>query len=241
MGPCTHLARSPFGPHAPTWHGGQRGSPTSGDGLWTAGSPNSGDGLPSRLGGPAPSRKAVARALPSRGARRAEGRGAPGPENGTPALPGRGGMPEPGGGCRAREGTLHARDHRARCVHGARRVTTAHHRRWGTPAVHTPPGAGGYFSRMYSPGASAMGECLPLPMGGGLRRWPPWALAQVIQSSHQEPACSVAPASHTWGSGGFSSLVQCLALGLGGLTIPAMWPEELSTNRVSPLTSWVVL
>jgi hypothetical protein len=65
------------------------------------------------------------------------------------------------------------------------------------PAAHTPPAAGGYFSWMYSPGASAMGGCLSLPMGGGLRRWPPWALAQVTQSSHQEPACSVAPASHT--------------------------------------------
>src|SRR5215211_46683 len=86
-----------------------------------------------------------------------------------------------------------------------------------------------------------MGGWSALPIGGGLRRGPPWALAQPTQSSHQEPACSVAPVSQTSGSGGFSSLVQCLALGLGGLTIPAMWPEELSTNRVSPLTSWVVL
>src|ERR671910_36473 len=86
-----------------------------------------------------------------------------------------------------------------------------------------------------------MGGYLSLPMGGGLRRWPPWALAQVTQSSHQEPWCSVAPASQTSGSGEASPLVQWRALGLGGLTMPAMWPDELSTNRVSPLTSWVVL
>src|SRR5215217_8219099 len=78
-------------------------------------------------------------------------------------------------------------------------------------------------------------------MGGGLRRWPPWALAQATQSSHHEPWCSVAPASQTSGSGVLSSFVQWRALGLGGLTMPAMWPDELGTNRVSPLNSWVVL
>src|SRR4029453_6314233 len=86
-----------------------------------------------------------------------------------------------------------------------------------------------------------MGGCSALPMGGGLWRRPPWALAQPTPSSPQEPGGSVAPVSQTAGSGGLSSFVQWRALGLGGLTMPAMWPEELSTNRVSPLTSWVVL
>src|SRR4029450_12394784 len=94
---------------------------------------------------------------------------------------------------------------------------------------------------MEEPGASAMGGCLSLPMGGGLRRWPPWALAQGAQSSHQEPWSSVAPPTPVSGSGWFSSVVQWRALGLGGVTMPAMWPEELSTNRALPLTSWVVL
>lgn len=66
---------------------------------------------------------------------------------------------------------------------------------------------------------------------------PPCLAIHLAQSSHQVPVCSVALSFHSCGSAGWLSFVQCLAFGPGGLTIPAMCPEVLSTNRLSPPNS----
>ena len=82
-----------------------------------------------------------------------------------------------------------------------------------------------------------------LPIAGGSCSWPECSSDQRAQSSHQEPlrrsallrqaaavegACSP---SATWYQ----------AFGPGGLTMPAMCPPLLSTNRTGPLTSPIVL
>src|ERR1700737_2267883 len=78
-------------------------------------------------------------------------------------------------------------------------------------------------------------------MGGGVA-WPParWAIHRA-HSSHQVSACLVAAACHSSGSEAGLSLVQWTAVLLGGLTMPAMCPELLSTNFTFPPQSWVVL
>ncbi len=55
------------------------------------------------------------------------------------------------------------------------------------------------------------------------------------QSDHHEPGCSSASASHSSGPPSTASLVQCRRRdGPVGLTMPATWPDEVSTNRTSP-------
>src|SRR5688572_19885185 len=97
------------------------------------------------------------------------------------------------------------------------------------------------YPKTYLPGASPTGGWAALPMGGASRLAPALSAIQAVQSSHQEPLCSVASESHACGSRTVFGLVQWIALGLGGLTIPAMCPEDERVNRTLPGRSWVVL
>jgi hypothetical protein len=62
------------------------------------------------------------------------------------------------------------------------------------------------------------------------------------QWSHQLPAFAVAPARHSWGSGGGGPepVRNVDRLFPGGLTMAWMWPLEPSTNSQSPPSIWVV-
>ena len=75
--------------------------------------------------------------------------------------------------------------------------------------------------------------------GGGERRGPARLPAHRAQSSHQEPAVSLAAARHSGADAGYFSFASYLALGPGGLTIPAICPPELSTYLTSPPSSRV--
>ena len=55
------------------------------------------------------------------------------------------------------------------------------------------------------------------------------------------PCAPLADARHSPDRRGRSSLVHSRAFGLGGFTMPAMWPADVSTNRIGPLNSCVVL
>jgi hypothetical protein len=70
--------------------------------------------------------------------------------------------------------------------------------------------------------------------GGGERRAPARLPAHRAQSSHQDPAVSVAAARQFGADGAYFSAASYRALGSGGLTIPAICPPELSTYRTSP-------
>src|SRR4051794_36060648 len=81
-------------------------------------------------------------------------------------------------------------------------------------------------------------------MGGGSCIGPECSSDQTAQSSHHEPLRRSAPLRQAFAPAGSASSVGCTwyqALGPGGLTMPAMWPPLLSTNRTGPLTSPVVL
>ena len=77
-------------------------------------------------------------------------------------------------------------------------------------------------------------------MEGGFARSPARAPIQSAQSFHHVSRCSVAPASHRSASGGRSSFVHRRTFGPGGLTMPAMCPEDVSTKRTGPLSSCVL-
>ena len=66
---------------------------------------------------------------------------------------------------------------------------------------------------------------------------------QRVQSSHHVPAlrCAVARHASAGPAAASSSWARNHAFGFGGLTMPAMWPPLLSTNRTGPLTRDVVL
>jgi two-component system, NarL family, response regulator DesR len=53
-----------------------------------------------------------------------------------------------------------------------------------------------YFSFTYVPGASSMGGYVSLPISGGSTISPEWASSHLLQSSHQEPSCSLACSRH---------------------------------------------
>jgi hypothetical protein len=140
-----------FGPHALTWHGGQRGSPHPVMGCGQPDPPIPVMGYPPGWGpgtepegcgaGAAESRRAAGPRVEARPARRTgpgtagsrrharTGRRLPGPRRDParegPPCPVRAWGPNP--------------DHRARYLHGARRVTTAHRQRWWTRlSTHHP-------------------------------------------------------------------------------------------------------
>src|ERR1035437_3125142 len=93
-----------------------------------------------------------------------------------------------------------------------------------------------------SRGALSITGCSLLPsLAGAATLGPPCLATHLAQSSHQVPVWSVAFSFHSCGSLGLASFVQCLAFGPGGLTIPAMCPDVLSTNRLEPPNSCVVL
>jgi hypothetical protein len=86
----------------------------------------------------------------------------------------------------------------------------------------------------YEPGASSIaGTVAPGSRAGtvsGARRD-----TQRCQSGHQEPAISVAIASHSSGLSGVEGATQWLYLPESGwLTTPAIWPEAASTKRFGP-------
>src|SRR5437588_3370158 len=107
--------------------------------------------------------------------------------------------------------------------------------------MSSTPGLNFGYPKTYFPGASSTGGWAALPRAGALRLAPARSPIQAVQSSHHEPLCSVAPFSQALGSEGLVGLVQWIAFGLGGLTIPAMWPDEESVKRTLPGRSWVVL
>jgi hypothetical protein len=81
-------------------------------------------------------------------------------------------------------------------------------------------------------------------MPGGSCSGPECSADQPAQSSHQEPLRRSAAARQSAAVAGSTSSVGAAwyqALGPGGLTMPAMCPPLLSTNRTGPLTSPVVL
>ena len=64
--------------------------------------------------------------------------------------------------------------------------------------------------------------------------------SQACQSVHQDPACWLAPASHSSAVFPRVLLVQySYLLAAGGLMIPAMCPDPPSTKRTGPENSWV--
>src|SRR5205085_975088 len=104
------------------------------------------------------------------------------------------------------------------------------------------PGAANLsYPKTYFPGAASTGGWAALPIRGAECIAPARSPIQAVQSSHHDPLCSVAPPSQALGSAGLAVFVQWIALGLGGLTIPAMWPDDDSVKRTFPGRSWVVL
>ena len=63
---------------------------------------------------------------------------------------------------------------------------------------------------------------------------PARAMDQSVQSSHQEPPLREASARQACGVNGWLELVSYHAFGVGGLTMPAMWPPLERMNRTSP-------
>ena len=80
-----------------------------------------------------------------------------------------------------------------------------------------------------------------LPRFGGASFGPVWSPDQLAQSTHHDSAVRFAPCIHSSALAGLSSLDRNHAFGPGGLTIPAMCPPLLSTNRVAPENNPVVL
>src|SRR5690348_14712811 len=93
----------------------------------------------------------------------------------------------------------------------------------------------------YSPGPLASTLYLLLPIVGGSIIGPACSLDHAAQSTHHDPALRLAACFHSSGLAGFSSAARNHALGPGGLTMPAMCPPLLSTNRAGPENSPVVL
>ena len=85
------------------------------------------------------------------------------------------------------------------------------------------------------------------PCTCGCRPWaarpsaPACSPAHAVQSIHHDSAVRLAACIQSSALVGLSSLERNHALGPGGLTIPAMCPPLLSTNRVAPDNSPVVL
>src|SRR5215210_26350 len=99
-----------------------------------------------------------------------------------------------------------------------------------------------YLSLTYGPGASSMDGWLSLPTPGGSAFSPERGSSQFVQSSHQEPSCSVAFCLHSSAvlaaPASPPSFTQCLPLPLeGGLIMPAMWPLFARAKRFSALVS----
>ena len=61
---------------------------------------------------------------------------------------------------------------------------------------------------------------------------------QSVQSSHHEPALRAASARHACGVNGWLEPASYHALGVGGLTMPAMCPPLERMKRTSPPSSW---
>src|SRR4028118_2431094 len=81
-----------------------------------------------------------------------------------------------------------------------------------------------------------MGGKASLPILGGLAFLPENVSSQFVQSSHQEPSCSVALARHSSAVAAEpaspDSFTQWRALSLlGGVIMPAMWPELAGGGR----------
>src|SRR5215204_4687868 len=90
-----------------------------------------------------------------------------------------------------------------------------------------------------------MGGYFSLPTFGGSTFSPERGSSQFVQSSHQEPSCSVAFLRHSSEVAAEPasppSLTQCLPLPLeGGLIMPAMWPLLARAKRVSAFVSWPI-
>ena len=91
------------------------------------------------------------------------------------------------------------------------------------------------------PGASPSGGAAQLPIdgGAGAARPPARPATGSSRSTRCRGARSRRPATSS-ASRGSSSLVQSRTFGLGGFTMPAMWPPDVSTKRIGPLNSCVV-
>src|SRR5712691_3748976 len=91
--------------------------------------------------------------------------------------------------------------------------------------------------RMYSPGPSYSTGYSSLPVGGGFTSGPEFPADHAAQSSHQEPSCRVACWRHSSADSGWFSPMRCHPFGPGGLTMPAICPPLVSTNRTGPDSS----
>src|SRR5215204_854546 len=85
-----------------------------------------------------------------------------------------------------------------------------------------------------------MGGYVSLPISGGSTISPEWVSSHLLQSSHQEPSCSLAFSSQAAevSKAPPFSVAQYRPLPLdGGLIMPAIWPELARVKRVVPFAS----
>src|SRR5208337_1498051 len=95
-------------------------------------------------------------------------------------------------------------------------------------------------SLTYEPGASSRGFSFPWAGSRACTFRSSRSVTQACQSVHQDPACWLAPDSHS--SAVFARLLRVqypYLLAVGGLMIPAMCPDPPSTKRTGPENSWV--